>query len=97
MRRAGRKISAYKKQHPNFEASEEESKAVADLELDLLYIKVSGLEREEEDLWIEFQMGSNTQATLLILVASHFEYARNIWISISPNTRSIFQSTQSHL
>lgn len=43
MRRAGRKISAYKKQHPNFEASEEESKAVADLELDLLYIKVSGL------------------------------------------------------
>ncbi|KAF9388075.1 hypothetical protein CPB97_001649 [Podila verticillata] len=39
MRRAGRKISAYKKQHPNFEASEEESKAVADLELDLLYIK----------------------------------------------------------
>lgn len=47
MRRAGRKISAYKKQHPNFEASEEESKAVADLELDLLYIKVSGLEGGE--------------------------------------------------
>ncbi|KAG0027728.1 hypothetical protein BGZ81_005338 [Podila clonocystis] len=39
LRRAGRKISAYKKQHPNYEASEEESKAVADLELDLLYIK----------------------------------------------------------
>ncbi|KAF9307400.1 hypothetical protein BGZ74_003875 [Mortierella antarctica] len=39
LRRAGRKISAYKKQHPKYEESEEESKAVADLELDLLYIK----------------------------------------------------------
>ncbi|KAF9183445.1 hypothetical protein BGZ51_004019 [Haplosporangium sp. Z 767] len=39
LRRAGRKISAFKKQHPSYETSEEESKALADLELDLLYIK----------------------------------------------------------
>ncbi|KAF9175796.1 hypothetical protein BGX21_003950 [Mortierella sp. AD011] len=39
LRRAGRRISAFKKQHPNYETSEEESKAMEDLELDLLYIK----------------------------------------------------------
>ncbi|KAF9361656.1 hypothetical protein BGX26_000608 [Mortierella sp. AD094] len=39
LRRAGRKISAFKRQHPNYETSEEESKAMEDLELDLLYIK----------------------------------------------------------
>ncbi|KAG0200891.1 18S rRNA maturation protein [Mortierella sp. GBA30] len=39
LRRAGRKIAAFKKQHPKYEESEEESKALADLELDLLYIK----------------------------------------------------------
>ncbi|KAI1320267.1 hypothetical protein EDD11_001482 [Mortierella claussenii] len=39
MRRAGRKITAFKKQHPNYEASEEDSKTLAELELDLLYIK----------------------------------------------------------
>ncbi|KAF8930790.1 hypothetical protein EDD21DRAFT_445862 [Dissophora ornata] len=39
MRRAGRKIVAFKKQHPSYETSEEESKALANLELDLLYIK----------------------------------------------------------
>ncbi|KAG0224286.1 hypothetical protein BGW41_005160 [Actinomortierella wolfii] len=39
LRRAGRKIVAFKKQHPNYEDNEEEAKAMADLELDLLYIK----------------------------------------------------------
>ncbi|KAG0370944.1 hypothetical protein BC939DRAFT_114284 [Gamsiella multidivaricata] len=39
LRRAGRRITAFKKQHPNHESSEEESKELADLELDLLYIK----------------------------------------------------------
>ncbi|KAG0015613.1 hypothetical protein BGZ80_009756 [Entomortierella chlamydospora] len=39
LRRAGRRISAFKRQHPNYETSEEESKAMEDLELDLLYIK----------------------------------------------------------
>ncbi|KAG0344976.1 hypothetical protein BG004_004041 [Podila humilis] len=39
LRRAGRKISAFKKQHPNYEASESEAKTLAGLELDLLYIK----------------------------------------------------------
>ncbi|CAO3574868.1 unnamed protein product [Mortierella alpina] len=46
LRRAGRKIAAFKKQHPNYESSEEESKALADLELDLLYIK--NFPRDEE-------------------------------------------------
>ena len=40
LRRAGRKIVAFKKQHPNHEASEVESKELAELELDLMYIKV---------------------------------------------------------
>ncbi|KAK3813217.1 MAG: hypothetical protein J3Q66DRAFT_347647 [Benniella sp.] len=39
MRRAGRKIVAFKKQHPNYENSEEEAKLLSDLELDLLYTK----------------------------------------------------------
>ncbi|KAK3809884.1 MAG: hypothetical protein JOS17DRAFT_796462 [Linnemannia elongata] len=39
LRRAGRKIVAFKKQHPNHEASETESKELAELELDLMYIK----------------------------------------------------------
>ncbi|KAF9359690.1 hypothetical protein BGX34_008211 [Mortierella sp. NVP85] len=39
MRRAGRKIVAFKKQHPNYENSEEEAKLLEDLELDLLYTK----------------------------------------------------------
>ncbi|KAG0295410.1 hypothetical protein BGZ96_011783 [Linnemannia gamsii] len=39
LRRAGRKIVAFKKQHPNHEASEAESKELAELELDLMYIK----------------------------------------------------------
>ncbi|KAG0044837.1 hypothetical protein BGZ83_009894 [Gryganskiella cystojenkinii] len=39
LRRSGRKIKAFKKQHPNYEASEEQSKALADLELTHLYIK----------------------------------------------------------
>ncbi|KAG0084352.1 hypothetical protein BGZ93_009613 [Podila epicladia] len=47
LRRAGRKISAYKKQHPNYEENEEESKAVAELELDLLYIKQHFPKHEE--------------------------------------------------
>ncbi|KAF9966809.1 hypothetical protein BGZ70_001170 [Mortierella alpina] len=46
LRRAGRKIAAFKKQHPNYENSEEESKTLADLELDLLYIK--NFPRDEE-------------------------------------------------
>ncbi|KAF9929902.1 hypothetical protein BGZ67_006048 [Mortierella alpina] len=46
LRRAGRKIAAFKKQHPNHENSEEESKTLADLELDLLYIK--NFPRDEE-------------------------------------------------
>ncbi|KAF9957076.1 hypothetical protein BGZ72_002178 [Mortierella alpina] len=46
LRRAGRKIAAFKKQHPNYESSEEESKTLADLELDLLYIK--NFPRDEE-------------------------------------------------
>ncbi|KAF9156284.1 hypothetical protein BG015_006328 [Linnemannia schmuckeri] len=39
LRRAGRKIVAFKKQHPNHEASEADSKELAELELDLMYIK----------------------------------------------------------
>ncbi|KAF9110490.1 hypothetical protein BGX27_006285 [Mortierella sp. AM989] len=39
LRRARRKISAFKKQHPNHETSKEESKTLEDLELDLVYIK----------------------------------------------------------
>ncbi|KAF9583937.1 hypothetical protein BGW38_008069 [Lunasporangiospora selenospora] len=39
LRRAGRKISNYKRLHPNTEQSEDETKTLADLELDLLYIK----------------------------------------------------------
>ncbi|GJJ69372.1 hypothetical protein EMPS_01718 [Entomortierella parvispora] len=39
LRRSTRKVRAFKKQHPNYASSEEESKAFAELELDLLYIK----------------------------------------------------------
>ncbi|KAF9986441.1 hypothetical protein BGZ65_007573 [Modicella reniformis] len=39
MRRAGRKIISFGKQHPNHKQSEEESKTMADLKLDLLYTK----------------------------------------------------------
>ncbi|KAG0319692.1 hypothetical protein BGZ97_001633 [Linnemannia gamsii] len=39
LRRAGRKIVAFKKQHPNHEASEADSKELTELELDLMYIK----------------------------------------------------------
>ncbi|KAF9973640.1 hypothetical protein BGZ73_003109 [Actinomortierella ambigua] len=39
LRRAGRKIVAFKKQHPDYETNEDEAKTMADLELDLLYIK----------------------------------------------------------
>ncbi|KAG0252545.1 hypothetical protein DFQ27_008009 [Actinomortierella ambigua] len=39
LRRAGRKIVAFKKQHPNYEDNEDDVKTMADLELDLLYIK----------------------------------------------------------
>ncbi|KAF9432148.1 hypothetical protein BGZ76_011195 [Entomortierella beljakovae] len=39
LRRAGRKIVSFKKQHPNFKSSEKESKEMEELELDLLYIK----------------------------------------------------------
>jgi hypothetical protein len=41
LRRAGRKIVAFKKQHPNHATSETESKELLELELDLMYIKVS--------------------------------------------------------
>jgi hypothetical protein len=46
MRRAGRKIVAFKKQHPKYENSEEEAKSLVDLELDLLYTKVSTVDQE---------------------------------------------------
>ncbi|KAF9135431.1 hypothetical protein BGW39_002898 [Mortierella sp. 14UC] len=39
LRRAGRKIVAFKKQHPNHATSEIESKELVELELDLMYIK----------------------------------------------------------
>ncbi|OAQ31025.1 hypothetical protein K457DRAFT_136646 [Linnemannia elongata AG-77] len=39
LRRAGRKIVAFKKQHPNHGTSEAESKELVELELDLMYIK----------------------------------------------------------
>ncbi|KAF9932033.1 hypothetical protein FBU30_009097 [Linnemannia zychae] len=40
LRRAGRKIVAFKKQHPNYMNSETESKEFDELELDLMYLKV---------------------------------------------------------
>ncbi|KAG0378558.1 hypothetical protein BGX24_003488 [Mortierella sp. AD032] len=39
LRRAGRKIVAFKKQHPTHTTSETESKELVELELDLMYIK----------------------------------------------------------
>ncbi|KAG0277162.1 hypothetical protein BGZ95_006388 [Linnemannia exigua] len=39
LRRAGRKIVAFKKQHPNYTTSEAESTELVELELDLMYIK----------------------------------------------------------
>ncbi|KAF9910255.1 hypothetical protein EC991_006984 [Linnemannia zychae] len=39
LRRAGRKIVAFKKQHPNHATSETESNELVELELDLMYIK----------------------------------------------------------
>ncbi|KAF9107112.1 hypothetical protein BGX29_007329 [Mortierella sp. GBA35] len=76
LRRAGRKVVAFKKQHPNHETNEEESKALVELELDLLYIKSfpkdqeyisvydESVEQDEEKVKARTEIRENTRQKL---------------------------------
>ncbi|KAG9070517.1 hypothetical protein KI688_008055 [Linnemannia hyalina] len=76
LRRAGRKIVAFKKQHPNHEASEAESKELAELELDLMYIKhfpkthayiaiyAEAAEQDESQVKVRTQIREDTRKAL---------------------------------
>ena len=82
MRRAGRKIVAFKKQHPNYETSEEESRALANLELDLLYIKVSGPVSNTAKFHIRIR--PTTEALIVFILVSISQSKKNI----SPSTQN---------
>ncbi|KAF9209695.1 hypothetical protein BGZ49_002126 [Haplosporangium sp. Z 27] len=76
LRRAGRRISAFKKQHPNYETSEEESKALEDLELDILYIKNFPKGEEYISIYPESPLEDEAQVKMQVEIREKIAKAR---------------------